>query len=69
MPASSGAFRADELAAVGLATADPFLRALELAIHIEEATGVVLPDSVLNHAHLASPQDCVRTVAAILEDH
>lgn len=67
MPTSPGTLRADEFAAVGVGTTDPLLRALELAIHVEETVSIVLPDSMLDPTRLGSPQDFTMTVAALLE--
>ncbi len=67
MPASPGPLRADELAVVGIGTADPLLRALELAIHVEETVGIVLPDSVLDATRLESPRSFSAIVTTLLE--
>lgn len=60
--------RGDELAAVGSDTSDPLLRALEVAIHVEETVDVVLPDVVLDEGHLGTAQATTTTVAALLKE-
>lgn len=57
--------RADELSAVGTDTSDSSLRALEVAIYVEESLGVVLPDPTLDEAHLGSPEAVRETVTAL----
>ena len=59
MAKSSSQLDSDELAAVGADTADPTLRALEVAIFVEESLDVVLPDLALDAHHLGTP-DAVR---------
>ena len=53
--------RADELTAVGKQNDDPELRALEIAIFVEEVVGFSLADDVLDAKHLGTP-DAVRRV-------
>lgn len=58
----------DELVAVGAGTNEPLLRALEVAIYVEGALEVVLPESVLDSEHLGTPETAVATVAALLRE-
>lgn len=51
-----------ELAVVGKDTAEPSLRALEIAIYLEDVLGIVLPDEVLDEAHLGTPAAVIATV-------
>ncbi|HSN10637.1 MAG TPA: hypothetical protein VLS51_00810 [Propionibacteriaceae bacterium] len=57
--------RDDELAAVGSRDEDPELRALEVAILIEEALDVVLPDEVLDASHLGTDAGVTTVVARV----
>lgn len=63
---SQGPLPADELADVGADTPDPSLRALEVAIYVEETLGIVLPDSTLDEGHLGSPDMVQESVAALI---
>jgi hypothetical protein len=56
---------ADEVALVGAGTADPELRALEVAIFVEEVLDVVLPDEVLDARHMGTADAVARTVAGV----
>lgn len=51
-----------ELVVVCKDTVDPLLRALEIAIYLEDVLGIVLPDEVLNEAHLGTPAAVIATV-------
>ena len=59
----------DELAAVGSRSEDPDLRALEVALIIEETLDVVLPDEVLDARSLGSPDSVARVVAGLARVH
>lgn len=61
--------RTEELSEVGADTTDPLLRALEVAIHVEETLDIVLPDVLLDGASLGNPQAVLLTVATLPEDH
>ena len=61
--------RTEELSEVGADTTDPLLRALEVAIHVEETLDIVLPDVLLDEASLGTPQAVALTVATLREDH
>jgi hypothetical protein len=54
---------AAEAAALIAADADP----VSIAIHVEEACGVVLPDALIARAHLGTTEAIVRTVASLPE--
>ncbi len=58
----SGRLRADELSAVGQGNDDPQLRALEMAILVEEVLGIALADGVLDAEHLGTPEAVRRLV-------
>ncbi len=61
--------RTEELSEVGADTTDPLLRALEVAIHVEETLDIVLPDVLLDGTSLGTPQAAVLTVTSLSEDH
>lgn len=69
MATSLGELRLTELSAVGADTTDPLLRALEIAIHVEEVLGIVLADANLDDAHLGSPAAVAATVGVELGEH
>ena len=62
MGTSSTRLNAGELAAVGAGSTDPELRALEVAIFVEEVLDIVLPDEVLDARHLGTPDGVANTV-------
>lgn len=63
--ASSTRLNAGELAAVGAGNTDPELRALEVAIYVEEVLDVVLPDEVLDARHLGTPEGVANAVDGV----
>lgn len=63
-----GHLNADELVEVAQHAVEPLLRALEVAIYVEDAVDVLLPDDALNDAGLGSPASVVQTVTRLLED-
>ncbi len=69
MATSPGELRPSELSAVGADTTDPLLRALEVAIHVEEVLGIVLADASLDDAHLGTPAAVATTVSVTLGEH
>lgn len=69
MDTRGGRLDAQELSAVGTETTDPSLRALEVAIYVEEVLDIVLPDSVLTDARLGTPSSVAETVDAVLGEH
>jgi len=62
---SSTRLNAGELAAVGAGNTDPELRALEVAIFVEEVLDVVLPDEVLDARHMGTAEAVASTVAGV----
>ena len=67
--APSGRLSRLELDSVGHSTADPVLRALEVAIFVEESVpGLILPDSVLDAHHLGTPEAALHTVHHLTEE-
>lgn len=54
--------RVDELSAVGRENEDPELRALEIAILVEETLDIALADEVLDAGHLGTPEAVRRVV-------
>ena len=65
MGTSSTRLNAGELAAVGAGNTDPELRALEVAIFVEEVLDIVLPDEVLDARHLGTTDGVANTVDGI----
>ena len=65
MGTSSTRLNAGELAAVGAGSTDPELRALEVAIFVEEVLDIVLPDEVLDARHLGTPDGVANTVDVV----
>ncbi len=64
-----GRLQATEVSEVGMDVTDPVLRALEVAIHIEEVMDIVLPDADLDDAHLGNPAAVAATIGIALKGH
>lgn len=58
-----------ELVSVTQSASEPQLRALEVAIFVEESLGLILPDEVLDASHLGTPEAAVATVDNLFPDH
>lgn len=57
----------EELAAVGTEVTDPTLRALEIAIYVEDAVDVMLPDRLLADARLCEPDLVTEVLARLIQ--